>query len=62
MVNNLIKRAVKGVGVRKAALTTITEALGFAMIAFGIGLIYLPAGIIGAGVLLWFLAQGDDDT
>lgn len=38
-----------------SALPVLLEILGLAAIAVGIGLVYLPAGIVAAGVALAFL-------
>lgn len=40
---------------------SIMEAGGCAVLALGAGLVYLPAGIIVAGVLLVLLAQGVEE-
>jgi hypothetical protein len=38
--------------------TALLELAGFAAAAIGMGLVYLPAGFIMAGVSIVFLAQG----
>lgn len=41
----------------KPALVAITEMIGFGLIAYGIGLWFLPAGVIAAGVAAVMVAR-----
>lgn len=40
------------------ALPSLVELGGLAAVALGLGLVYLPAGVIAAGIGLVVLAQG----
>ena len=45
----------------KPLVWNIIEAAGFTVLSIGVGLIYVPAGIISAGISILLLANGHSE-
>lgn len=56
-------RMLKGMfGLVKRHQAQLMEFIGFGALSTGVGMVYLPAGLIVAGISCWFLAQGAEQA